>query len=213
LKSSGKLSEKLHSSKRIHPRQAVLAALPGFQSIVKMPVMTRAQKKTAAAVEAARPRPALTLNEYVWELKNGLSWFSWYGAKPLAEVLTNLRGRRIARNVSLNVHCKELTTQREFTWTTPLIMAVQQNGDASDLIREMIRVHGCDPNFKNRYQMSPLYFALVCGKKKHAKVLLDAGAQLETCHYNPVGGPEFYGAWENVDLETRFADVLAELRA
>lgn len=179
-----------------------------------MPVTTRSQKKAAAvaaaAIKAATP---LTVDEFTYELKCGLGFFSWYGADPLAVVLDNTLGRKIVKNKSFNVALKMLTTSREWCWTTPLIMATQLPEDASALIKEMIEVHGCDPNFKNRYQMSPLYFALVSGKKKHAKVLLDAGAQLETCHYNPVGGPNFCGAWENVDLETRFADVLAELRA
>jgi ankyrin repeat protein len=175
---------------------------------------TRSQKK-AAAVAAAELKLAtpLTVDEYVYHLKSGLSFFSWYGADSLSTVLGNLVGRKIVGKKSLNVSRKELTTSRNWRWTTPLIMATQLPDDASVLIREMIEVHGCDPNFKDAYGMSPLYFALAGGNKKHAKVLLDAGAELEMCHYNPVGGPNFDGRWENVDLKTQFADVLAELRA
>jgi hypothetical protein len=174
---------------------------------------TRAQKKieavSAAAIKAATP---LTVDEFIFHLKQGIGFFSWYGPEPLDVVLGNTLGRKVSGKKNFNVGLKELTTSREWCWTTPLIIATQLPEDASALIKEMIEVHGCDPNFKNRYQMSPLYFALACGKKKHAKVLLDAGAELETCHYNPVGGRDFYGAWENVDLEAEFAVVLAELR-
>ncbi len=179
-----------------------------------MPVSTRSQKKAAAekaaAVKAATP---LTFDEFISHLQSGLSWYCWYGPVSLSVVLSDLVGRKVARKPNFNVSLKKLTTSREWQWTTPLIMAVQLDEDASALIKEMIEIHGCDPNFKNTYQMSPLYFALIAGKKKHAKVLLDAGAELEMCHYNPVGGPNFDGRWENVDLKTMFADVLAELRA
>jgi hypothetical protein len=175
---------------------------------------TRSQKK-AAAVAAAELKLAtpLTVDEYVYHLKSGLSFFSWYGANTVASVLENTLGRKIVGNKSLNVSRKELTTSRNWRWTTPLIMATQLPEDASELIKEMVEVHGCDPNMRDAWGMSPLYFALCAGKKKHAKVLLDAGAVLETRHYSPVGGPSFMGAWENVDLEKMFADVLAELRA
>lgn len=179
-----------------------------------MPVSTRSQKKAAAvaALELKKATP-LTVDEFVYELKNGLSFYSWYGANEVASVLENTLGRKLVRNKSLNVSLKELTTSRNYRWTTALIMATQLPEDASALIKEMIEIHGCDPNLKDAYGMSPLYFALISDKKKHAKVLLDAGAELEMCHYNPVGGPNFDGRWENVDLKTRFADVLAELRA
>lgn len=175
---------------------------------------TRSQKK-AAAVAAAELKLAtpLTVDEYVYHLKQGLSFYSWYGADSLESVLSNLVGRKIAGNKSLNVSLKLLTTSRNWRRTTPLILATQLPEDASALIREMVEVHGCDPNFTDAWGMSPLYFALCAGNKKHAKVLLDAGAVLETRHYSPVGGPSFLGAWENVDLEKMFADVLAELRA
>lgn len=178
-----------------------------------MPVATRSQKKTAA-VKAAELKKAtpLTVDEFIYELKHGLSFYSWYGANEVTSVLENTLGRKIVRNKSLNVSCKELTTSREWCWTTPLIMATQLPEDASALIKEMIEVHGCDPNLKNAHGISPLYFALISGKKKHAKVLLDAGAVLETRHYSVVGGPNFEGGWENVDLKTMYADVLAELR-
>lgn len=179
-----------------------------------MPVSTRSQKKAAAekaaAVKAATP---LTFDEFISHLQSGLSWYCWYGPVSLSVVLSDLVGRKVARKPNFNVSLKKLTTSRNWRWTTPLIMAVQLDEDASELIREMIEVHGCNPNFKDAWGMSPLYFALIAGKKKHAKVLLDAGAVLETRHYSPVGGPDFEGGWENVDLETMFADALAELRA
>lgn len=175
---------------------------------------TRSQKK-AAAVATAELKAAtpLTVDEYVNHLKSGLSFYSWYGANPLDSVLGDLVGRKMVSRSNLNQSLKLLTTSRNWRWTTPLIMATQLPEDASVLIKEMIKVHGCDPNMRDAWGMSPLYFALCAGKKKHAKVLLDAGAVLETRHYSPVGGPSFLGAWENVDPETMFAAVLAELRA
>lgn len=166
--------------------------------------MPRSQKNTPLSADA-----------FVNHLKSGLSFFSWYGADALDSVLKNTLGRKIVGNKNLNMSIKELTTSRNYRWTTPLIMATQLDEDASTLIHEMIELHGCDPNFKDAYGMSPLYFALIADKKKHAKALLNAGASFETekHHYSPVGGPNFNGGWKHVDLDTMFGDVLAELRA
>lgn len=177
-----------------------------------MPVTTRAQKKAAAAAEAAKPKADLTLDEYVSNLKSGLSWFCWYGAVPLSVVLKNLLGHKCMD--SLNVHLRLLSTSREWRRTTPLIMAVQQNGDASELIREMIQVHGCDPNMANAEGKSPMFFAIIRKNKEHAKALLECGAVIrDERHYSPVGGPTFMGGWENVPITRLYADFIAEITA
>jgi hypothetical protein len=176
-----------------------------------MPVTTRSQKK-AAAVKAAELRLAtpLTVDEYVGHLRSGLSFYSWYGAYPLASVLEKTLGRKIVKNKSLNVTLRELSTERRWVATTPLIMAVQQKGDASALIREMVKVHGCDPNFKNSHGMSPLYYAICMGNKDHVKTLVECGAVVaRERHYSPVGGPNLDGGWEDAPVDVWYAQLTA----
>jgi len=176
-----------------------------------MPVTTRSQKK-AAAVAAAELKKAtpLSFDEFIFHLMSGLSFYSWYGPSSLDVVLGNTMGRKIVRKKTLNVQLTELSTDRRWIATTPLILAVQQKGDASELIREMVKVHGCDPNFKSRHGRSPLYHAICVGNKEHVKTLIECGAVVaRERHYSPVGGPNLDGGWEDVPVDVWYAQLTA----
>lgn len=174
----------------------------------KMPT-TRSQKLAAAAVAAAAPRPDRTVDDFVFHLRSGIKSFCWYGVTPLSEVLKNTLGHKIVRRKTLNIQRSELNTDRRWEAVTPLILAVQQPGDASELIREMVNVHGCDPNFKNAHGKSPMYYAILTGNRAHAKTLVECGAVVgPERHYSPVGGPDFDGGWENVPMVAWYAKFI-----